>query len=48
MVGYKHTKERPEYFYGPIPATGGKVEGGLRSVAVLGPTITAKQIDEET
>jgi hypothetical protein len=45
MAGYRRVKERPDYLIGEI-RTGGKVEGGLRSV--LGPTITAKQIDEET
>jgi hypothetical protein len=47
-AGYRRVKERPDYLIGEIPKTGGKIEGGLRSVAVLGPTITAKQIDEET
>jgi hypothetical protein len=46
-AAYDRMKEKPSLF-GPVPTTGGKVEGGLRSVAVLGPTITAKQIDEET
>ena len=48
MAGYRRVKEHPDYLIGEMPRTGGKVEGGLRSVAVLGPTITAKQIDEET
>jgi hypothetical protein len=48
MAGYRRVKERPDYLIGEIPRTGGKIEGGLRSVAVLDPTITAKQIDEET
>jgi hypothetical protein len=48
MGGYRRVKERPDYLIGEIPKTGGKIEGGLRSVAVLGPTNTAKQIDEET
>jgi len=48
MAGYRRVKERPDYLVGEIPRTGGKIESGLRSVAVLGPTITAKQIDEET
>jgi hypothetical protein len=43
MAGYRRVKERPDYLIGEIPKTGGKIEGGLRSVAVLGPIITAKQ-----
>ena len=43
MAGYRRVKERPDYLIGEIPRTGGKIEGGLRSVAVLGPTITAKE-----
>ena len=46
MAGYRRVKERPDYLIGEIPATGGKIEGGLRSVAVLGPTITAKQKEQ--
>ena len=48
MAGYRRVKERPDYLIGEIPRTGGKLEGELRSVAVIGPTIRAKQIDEET
>jgi hypothetical protein len=40
---YRRLKERPDYLLGEIPTTGGKIEGGLRSVAVLGPTTKAKQ-----
>jgi hypothetical protein len=29
-AGYKRAKERPEYFYRPIPPTDGKVDGGLQ------------------
>jgi hypothetical protein len=46
MAGYRRVKERPDYLIGEIPTTGGKVEGGLRSVAVIGPTITAKQKEQ--
>jgi hypothetical protein len=45
MAGYRRVKERPDYLIGEIPETGGTVEGGLHSIAVLGPTITAKQKD---
>ena len=48
MAGYRRVKVRPDCLIGEIPRTGGKVEGGLSSVAVLAPVITAKQIDEET
>ena len=39
---YTRMKEKPSLF-GPVPTTGGKVEGGLRSVAVLSTNIRAKQ-----
>jgi len=42
MAGYRRVKERHDYLIGEIPRTGGKVEGGLRSIAVLGPVITTK------
>jgi hypothetical protein len=44
-AGYRRMKEEPSLF-GPLPTTGGKVEGGLRSVPVLGPKVNAKQKDE--
>jgi hypothetical protein len=47
MAGYERMKENPSLF-GPVPTTGGKVEGGLRSVAARRSADTAKQIDEET
>ena len=37
MAGYQPMKKEPRLF-GHMPTTGGKVEGGLRSVPVLGPT----------
>jgi len=37
MAGYERMKKERRLF-GPVPTTGGKGEGGLRSVAVLGPT----------
>jgi hypothetical protein len=46
-AAYQRMKEKPSLF-GKVPTNGGEVEGGLRSVAVLGPVITARQIDEET
>jgi hypothetical protein len=47
MAGYERMKENPSLF-GPVPTTGGKVEGGLRRVAARRSADTAKQIDEET
>ena len=41
-AAYTRMKEKPSLF-GPVPTTGGKVEGGLRSVAVLSTNIRAKQ-----
>lgn len=41
-AAYNRMKEKPSLF-GPVPTSGGKVEGGLHSVAVLGPVVTAKQ-----
>jgi hypothetical protein len=46
-AAYQRMKENPSLF-GPVPTTGGKVEGGLRSVAARRSADTAKQIDEET
>jgi hypothetical protein len=46
MAGYRRTKERPEHFYGPIPPTGGKVEGGLRHMLMSDTAIRAKQKDD--
>lgn len=43
-AGYRRVKERPDYLIGEIPS-GGK-EGGLHSVAVIGPAITAKQKEQ--
>jgi hypothetical protein len=39
---YARMKEKPSLF-GPVPTTGGKVEGGLHSVAVASTSIRAKQ-----
>jgi hypothetical protein len=44
-AAYTSMKEKPSLF-GPIPETGGKVEGGLRSVAVLDSSIRAKQVSD--
>lgn len=44
-AAYTRMKEKPSLF-GPVPTTGGKVEGGLRSVAVLSTSIRAKQAHE--
>lgn len=41
-AAYTRMKEKPSLF-GPIPTTGGKVEGGLRSVAVLANNVRVKQ-----
>jgi len=41
-AAYTRMKEKPSLF-GPVPTTGGKVEGGLRSVAVASTSIRAKQ-----
>ena len=46
-AGWERLKENPTRFDWE-PTNPGKVEGGLRSVLVIGPTITAKQIGEET
>jgi hypothetical protein len=37
-AAYTRMKEKPSLF-GPVPMTGGKVEGGLRSVAAAGTSI---------
>jgi hypothetical protein len=44
-AAYTRMKEKPSLF-GPVPTTGGKVEGGLRSVAVLSTNIRAKQVSD--
>jgi hypothetical protein len=43
MAGYQRSKDQPEYFYGPIPPTGGKVEGGLRYLTSAYCAIRAKE-----
>jgi hypothetical protein len=45
MAGYKRMKEKPTLF-GPVPITGGKVEGGLRSFLISDHHIRAKQKDD--
>jgi hypothetical protein len=44
-AAYTRMKEKPSLF-GPVPTTGGKVEAGLRSVAVLSTSIRANQKDD--
>jgi hypothetical protein len=41
-AAYTRMKEKPSLF-GPVPTTGGKVEGGLRSFLVSDHHIRAKQ-----
>jgi hypothetical protein len=45
MAGYQRMKEKPSLF-GPVPTTGGKVEGGLRSAVVVDQSIRAKWKDD--
>ena len=44
-AAYTRMKAKPSLF-GPVPTTGGKVEGGLRSVAVLSTSIRAKKVSD--
>jgi len=44
-AAYTRMKEKPSLF-GPVPTTGGKVEGGLRSFLVSDHHIRAKQKDD--
>ena len=45
-AAYQRMKEKPSLF-GPVPTTGGKVEGGLRHFLVSGTYIRAKQKAEK-
>jgi hypothetical protein len=45
MGGYQRMKEKPSLF-GPVPTTGGKVEGGLRSFLAGDHHIRATQKDD--
>ena len=44
-AAYQRMKEKPSLF-GPVPTTGGKVEGGLRSFLMSDNHIRAKQKDD--
>jgi hypothetical protein len=41
-AAYQRVKEKPSLF-GQVPPTGGKVEGGLHSVASISANVRAKQ-----